>query len=558
MKKRVEAALLFFLLAAALCWGEGYTTTPTYLSIGEPRVEIRDLTLSPTSVYPGGSIDFSVTMRNYGTVSTTATLAIQIYDASNRVVGTIPFDPVQLFPGQIVTVQKTWGVGSLPIGNYRAVAQASYDSNFSNSFERSFSIVRIPSPPSLPPSQTMGQLPVILPSEITPVEGKAVFLKTTVLRELLAGEGAVESIALKNIGEAILNITFSFEGIPKEWASLPSDRTLLLPNEIQIMNLGFSIPKDVLSGDYLVKLNADGNANSTDFLALRVKRYPDDYDKPIALKTIRVDERERKTSVSIEVKNPSQNTMELVQVEERIPAVVSENQIEFLDRRGRVVESEGGKLIVWELSDVKPKESLTISYNIKNFITDYSTYMNWRVYQVLVTQKYSTADLIKVLDITSSGINDSIGEVTASVLYVGNEPLQVTMVLEAPAGFSVEPAAVTKTLLPKGVAYVSFKLTAPKTAQETHMVRLVIMGEEFATFTTAPIIIKREAPPFSLLSILSLQQIVLLSAFVAAAVAVSVVSYRRIMKHRHKPQFSEERLNYLKNIKGMVVSRKSR
>lgn len=556
MRKRVERILLFFflLLFTLPVAGEEYTTTPTYISVGEARVEIRDLTVTPSSVYPGGSVDFSVTMRNYGTVSTTAILTIQIYDASRRAVGTVSFDPIPLYPGQIVTVQKTWGVGSLPIGSYRAVAQASYNENLSNQFEKAFSIIPLPSPPSLPPSQSMGQLPVILPSQITPVEGKAVFLKTTILRELLAGEGGVESIALKNIGEGVLNITFSFEGIPKEWTSLTSERTLLLPDEIQIMNLGFSIPSDVLSGDYLVKLNANGNANSTDFLVLRVKKYPEGYDKPIALKTIRVDEKERKTAVSIEVKNPSENTMEVVQIQERIPALVNENQIEFLDKQGRIIESNGAKLIVWELSDVKPKESFVISYNIKNFITDYSTYVNWRVYQILVTQKYSTADLIKVLDISSSGMNDSVGEVTASVLYVGNDPLQVTMVLEAPTGFSVEPAAVTKMLIPKGVAYVTFKLTAPKTAQETHMVRLVIMGEDFATFTTAPVIIRKEPPAFSLLSILSLQQIILLSAFVGTAVAVSVLSYRKI-KHGHKPQFSEERLNYLKNIKRMIVEK---
>jgi hypothetical protein len=86
------------------------------------------------------------------------------------------------------------------------------------------------------------------------------------------------------------------------------------------------------------------------------------------------------------------------------------------------------------------------------------------------------------------------------------------------------------------------------------MVRLVIMGEDFATFTTAPVIIRKEPPAFSLLSILSLQQIILLSAFVGTAVAVSVLSYRKI-KHGHKPQFSEERLNYLKNIKRMIVEK---
>lgn len=558
MKMGIEKPILlsFFLLllATPISAEETRTTTQTYLFIGEAKVEVRDLSLSSYSVYKGASVDFSVTLRNFGTASTTATAEVKIYDAANTTVGTISYDPVTLVPGQIVTIQKTWSVGSLPLGTYRAVAQASYESNLTNTFERTFSIVRIPSQPNQPTGQLF---PVVLPPVITPVEGKAVFLKTTVLKELLAGGGDADSISLKNIGEQILNITFSFEGIPQEWVTLPSHTTLLLPDETRILNFGLSIPLDTLAGDYLLKLNANGGANSTDFLALRVRNYPEDYDKPIALKTIRIDEKERKTLVSIDVKNPSQNTMEVLQVQERIPALVSDEQIEFVDKQGKIVQLNGAKMIVWELSDVQPRESFHISYNIKDFITDYATYMNWHISQILVTQKSTTADLVKILDITSSGINETgYGEVTASLLYVGMNPIQVTLLLEAPPELNVEPATLTKTLIPKGVVSATFKLSAQKVTQDTHMVRLVVIGSDFTTYMATPVLVKRQVSPpsFSLLSILSLDQIVIISSLVASAVTISIISYKRI-KRGHPPEYSPERLNYLKSIKGMMVSK---
>ncbi|NYZ78598.1 hypothetical protein H0N99_00445 [Candidatus Micrarchaeota archaeon] len=560
MRPRIEIAILFssflLLLAIPIC-SEGYTTTQTYMAVTEPRVEVRDLTLNSYSVYPGSSIDFSVSLRNFGTASTTATSEVKIYDASDTVVGTISYDAVVLYPGQMATIQKTWSTGSLPIGTYRAVAQASYESNLSNTVEKNFSIINPTTPPGQPTKEV---LPIIIPPTITPVKGKVVFLKTTVLKELLAGEGGVESISLKNVGESILNITLSLGGIPQEWAVLPSDKTLILPNETRIMNLGLSLPQDVPAGDYLVKLDANGGANSTDFLALRVKSYPEDYDEPIALKTIRIDENERKTIVSIDLKNPSKDVMDVVQLQERIPSSLNNEQIEFLDKQGKILTVNGAKMIVWEFTNIHPQETFHISYNINNFLTDYSTYMSWHISQILVTSKQSTADLVRVLELTSSSIGkNGTGEVSASVLYVGNEPEEVTILLEVPQGFNAEPTTITRILIPKAVTSVNFKLTASKIEHDTYMVRLFVLGKDFSTYMATPVLVSREITPssFSLLSVLSLEQVVAISSFMAAAVVVTTLSYRRI-RIGSKAEYSPERLDYMRNIKKMVVAKRNK
>jgi len=142
MKMGIEKPILlsFFLLllATPISAEETRTTTQTYLFIGEAKIEVRDLSLSSYSVYKGASVDFSVTLRNFGTASTMATAEVKIYDAANTTVGTISYDPVTLAPGQMVTIQKTWGVGSLPLGTYQVVAQASYESNLTNTLKEPF------------------------------------------------------------------------------------------------------------------------------------------------------------------------------------------------------------------------------------------------------------------------------------------------------------------------------------------------------------------------------------------------------------------------------------
>lgn len=496
MRPRIEIAILFssflLLLAMQVCGEGGYTSTQTYMAVAEPRVEVRDLVLNSYSVHPGSSIDFSVSLRNFGTASTTVNSEVKIYDASNTVVGTISYDAVVLYPSQMATIQKTWSTGSLPTGTYRAVAQASYESNLSNTVEKTFSII-LSTPPSGQPPQ---MLPIIIPPTITPVKGNAIFLRTTVLKELLAGEGGVESISLKNIGESILNITLNLGGIPPSWAVLPSDKTLILPNETRIINVGLSLPQNIPTGDYLVKIDATGEANSTDFLALRVKDYPKDYNQPIALKTISIDEGAKETIVSIDVKNPSNDIMNVIQLQERIPYSVNDEQIEFLDKHGKITTLNGEKTIVWEFTNVHPKETFHISYNIKNFLTDYSTYMNWHILQILVTSQQSSADLVKILELTSTIINRSgSGEVSASVLYVGNDPEEVTILLEVPQGFNVEPNTITRTLIPKAVTSVNFKLNTSKIEHDTYMVRLFVLGKDFSTYMTTPVLVSREVTP---------------------------------------------------------------
>jgi len=552
MRAKNSLISFLFLIALALVMGQ-YSYSPANFTVPGSRVMMVGLTLSSTNIAQGSSLDFSITMRNDGTASAIANGWIEIYYSNGSLTDNLTFAPTTVAPSQTVTLTTTWNSNTTLPGLYRAVAQATYDGNATNSLNQTFTIF-IPVPPSGPGGPQF--IPIILPPEIKPLKGEIRFIKTAVLKEVLAGEGNVESITLKNTGEKNLTVKIELSGVPDEWVNYQPNTTVMMPGETRVVNLEMAIPKDTPSGNYLVRMNAVAEGTSSqDFLALRVKNYPESYDKPIATKTIKINEEEKKTEVSIDVKNPSKNRMKLVTLEEKIPSPFASESVEFMDKQGSLSELEGEKFIAWEFSDLAPLEVAHLSYTLGDFLTEYSTYVNWHISQITTTEKIELADLIKIIDITTQVHDVEFADVTASVLYIGVEPINVTMLLEVPEGFRVEPTTVTALLLPKGMSYAKFLVRVPQTTQETHLIRFVILGDKLSLYATSPIIIRKPiaTPSFSLLEILSVNQIVILSSLIAAGVAGLILTYRRT--RARGPVYSHERVDYMKNIKRMITKK---
>lgn len=553
MRTKKSLIFLLFSIALALVVGE-YAYVPSNFTMPGSRIMMVGLTLSTTNIAQGSPIDISITMRNDGTASAIANAEVAIYDQSNSLMENITFDPVTVAPSQTVALTKTWNSDSKLPGLYRAVAKANYDGNDTNSLNQTFTIF-IPIPPSGGPPETRF-VPIILPPEIKPVRGEIQFIKNTVLKEVLAGEGGVESLTLKNTGEKNLTVKIELNGVPYEWIGYQPNTTVMMPGETRVINLQIAVPKNTPSGNYLVRFDAASEGTySQDFLALRVKNYPENYDKPIAIKTIKVDNEEKKTEILIDVKNPSKNRMKLVTLTEKIPLPLLSSAIEFMDKQGSVSEVNGEKLVEWEFSDLAPLEEAHLSYTLGNFLTEYSTYANWHISQIATTEKIELADLIKILDVTTQMQDENFADVTANIMYVGVDPINVTMLLEVPEGFVVEPGTITTTLIPKGMSYAKFLMKIPKTSQETHLIRFVILGDKVSLFATSPVIIRKPvAPPsFSLMEVLGVNQIVILSSLIAAGVAGVLLTYRR--RRGTGPVYDHDRVVYMKNIKRMITKK---
>ncbi|MEW6328601.1 MAG: NEW3 domain-containing protein [Candidatus Micrarchaeota archaeon] len=558
---RWRAQCLFvMLLLAGLCAGQTSETVVSFIVQGI-NVRMTDVSVSPASINQGATADVSVTMQNIGTAATNVTAYAGIYDVTDTLVSMITYDQVTIAPGQTVTLEKVWDSDSFAAGVYTARANASYDGNRTNTVNASFTIT-IPSPPG-PGGGVSGGLPTpeVVPPSIIPVVpllGKIKFLKSTVLREVLAGEGGIESVYLKNTGSGNLTVDLSLGGVPLQWVSPEPNHTVILPEETRVVNLLVSPPKEALAGNYIVRVGTSCSEcyEASDYMVLRVKSYEEGYAKPVVLKSVRVDDAAEETLISLDIKNPSQNRIKVLTVKETIPPDFGgDAEVSFKDKRGMITEVDGARVVSWEFSDVAPGEEVHVSYSVSGVLNDYATYAGWHVRQVSVSERINIADLVRISDLTAQRITaGKEGEVKASIIYTGTDSLSANVMLEVPGGFEVDPGTISTALIPRGQVNMKFRVKVPETESAgTHLIRLVVFGDKFQVSETSTLIIEkvRAEPPQPFLTLPALR---MEHALVFVVVFVVVLGVLAAIRRRGRgPRFEIERLKYLRNIKRTIT-----
>ncbi len=562
---RWRAQCLFvFLLFVGICACQTSEVAVSFIVEGID-VEMTSVSVSPSSINQGGTADVSVTMQNIGTASTSVTAQVGIFDVTDTLVNTIAYDEINIAPSQTVTLEKTWDSDSLSAGVYTARANATYDGKTTNTMNASFMIV-IPMPPGPsggPSGVVSGGLPTpeVLPPSIIPVVpllGKIKFLKSTVLKEFLAGEGGIGSIYLKNTWNENLTVDLGLGGVPSQWISAEPNHTVILPEETRVVNLIISPPKEALAGNYIIKIGAGCSEcyGASDYMVLRVKSYEEGHAKPVVLKSVSIDETTGETLVSLDVKNPSQNRIKVLTVKETILDDFGRNaEVSFKDKRGVMTEVDGARVVSWDFSDVAPGEEVHISYSVSGVLNDYAEYAGWHVRQIAVSERVNLADLVQISDLTTQKmVAGNEGDVKASITYLGTDRLNANIVLEVPSGFEVDPATISTDLIPRGKINVKFRIKVPETeGAGTRLVRLVVFGDTFQVSDTGTLIIEKareEAPqPFLTLPGIKAEHALL---FVVVFVIVFGV-LARLRRRRGGPRFEVERLKYLRNIKRTVV-----
>jgi hypothetical protein len=360
------------------------------------------------------------------------------------------------------------------------------------------------------------------------------FTSGAVLLEMLAGTGAEEDIVMKNVGGAEINVTASLDGVPAGWARLISNTTAVMPNEMRIFRIPINVPADAEAGDYLLRLSATANNKTAlAFTVLRVKAFAADYEKPIVLKKVELDKRSRTTRVSLTVKNPS-GKAKTVQLSEEIPAelAAAESQINFLDKPGDVL-SDKPLMLGWELKELQPGEISTVSFSVNRTLDEYSDYIYWPVQQVVVPETVGLDALLKIDEISAPALAaGESGYLDTSVSYVGAEPLTVQMVLNTHGELGVEQRSVVKTLVPRSITPVRFKINTSCSAQPGAYTATVSLITRKATVSKSAIIILGNAgaacaaPGFSLAS-LPLREVAVLVVVVAGLVFAARMLARR-------------------------------
>ncbi|MCX6777806.1 MAG: hypothetical protein NT157_02880, partial [Candidatus Micrarchaeota archaeon] len=501
MEPRAVSIILF--LALSFLASADTATTSAFFTSLQPLVNITQFSVTPSSINQGATADFSVTFNNYGTGSAIVNATAEIRDAGGTVVDTVAYDPVAVDPSSTLSVVKTWSSGTLPSGIYTAYVNGTYNTdNLTNTMSASFVIV-IPSPPVPPGGGAGGQPgkkpepPQVLPPSIKPTTDIVRFVKGTVVKEMLAGTGDAETFTIENTGEENVALGLVVDGVDEGWVVPRDNQFVLMPHETRDVNLGVSVPADAEAGNYIVRIAAQGKGVlAREFMVLRVKSYAEGYTDPVTLKSVRVDFKGRESTVRIGIRNLGGTAFARVNVREAIPGALSATgaAISFKDKRGVESTIGGSKVIDWTLSDVGPKEEAAITYTIGSVITEYTTYANWYVRQVDFGAPREYSDLIKIVDITVPSIEQGgTGEVSASIMYAGVEPMEVLVMLEVPAGFEAQQGMAKTVLIPRGVTNVKFTIKTGAASLDSHLLRVVIVGDDFNIAESSTIIVTPQA-----------------------------------------------------------------
>lgn len=543
---RLWKAVLFLSIAplmsvADYASGTAYLVSPAMASL----LNLSSFTISSSIFNQGQTAVFTLDLRNIGDASVVASAKVLVYDANGANVANVTYDSVVINPAENYSLGRQWGSALSP-GVYTAAALAYYDGKATNNATRQFNVnpVQVAQPSGGAGagggsggggSYAAPSGPVFVSTPVLPQPSQYLeFTSGAVLLEILAGNGAEEDIIAKNIAGTEINVVAALDGVPAGWARLLQNETKVLPGESRTFRIPISVPADAEPGDYLLRLSATANNKTAlAFMVLRVKAFAADYEKPIVLKKVELDKRARTTRVSLTVKNPS-GKAKTIQLSEEIPAslAAAESQINFLDKPGDVL-SEKPLMLGWELKELQPSEIATISFSVNRTLDEYSDYIYWPVQSIAVPETVGLGALLKIDEISAPSL--AVGEpgyLDTSVSYVGAEPLTVQMALNTHSELGVEQRSVVKTLVPRSITPVRFRINTSCSAQPGAYTATVSLIAGKVTVSKSAIILLGNAanacaPSGFSLAFLPLREIGIVGIAVIAFIAVVRLLARR-------------------------------
>ncbi|MBI5224694.1 hypothetical protein HY989_02395 [Candidatus Micrarchaeota archaeon] len=560
--------LLFVLAAFGTLAISDFAYTRIFFNVTpSTNVSITGLTISSNPLYTSSSTTVYVALYNAGTLATSVSVNVSIYNESGYFVQNITYVPATVPHLSSLTISATWNLGAVAAGNYTANATAVYETgtNSTNEYSINFTITQAlatqPSPTASPSggggSVVGGNVdlgeepgPTMIPPEISPASSQIKFVKTTILREISAGSSGLESFVLRNLAGGVKNLDIGITGAPKSWISFSSEKTILLAGEERAINIGFSIPQDALPGDYLLKISANGDGQTAiDYMLLRVSRPSKGAQYPQAQKIVRLDRGLGTTSVTLELTNPTTKTVPLVSVvEEILPQFhAQKSDISFVDKIGMFV-SEKPLQIRWQFKELASLEKTSVSYLIYSMLDEYSPYLYWNIKQVAIAPKeLKLSDVVGIREISSSEIFEGgSGQVLVKVFYSGFEPVTFNAALEAPSNFAVEPSTQTGTLTPRGTTELLFKIKAPSGSAGTHNIGAsLLLNDEIVVSQTGYLVVQKQ---------FALSWDYMFGGLLVVAILIFAMSklLKRGRKRSERRHHAELRQGYIEEIKDHI------
>ncbi|VVC02662.1 NPCBM-associated, NEW3 domain of alpha-galactosidase [Candidatus Burarchaeum australiense] len=558
--------LLLLLLLAPLA-NPDFAGSQAYFINSElyASITLDNLSLPSTEITSGSTTDVSVVFENTGTATTTATATVYIFNAANALVDTVAFGPAPIVPNQQIAQQKPWATDGLPVGPYTARGNVTYDplngtNTVSNELSFSFAIVNggggnQPGPPYFNPWGEIKPVPIEKLPPLAPKAGGPVdFLKFPVLKEMVAGQSALQEVTFINRRSGNETVKLVATGVDQNWLQVSAPETTLMPGETRNVDLAISVPEGAQEGDYLIRLDAE-NADgvSSDFMVVRIKGVSPSRTQPVVLRTVELDRTSGKTTVTVTVRNPSSKDLKTTLFTDQLPAGLQNSKVQFLDRPGEEKSLDGKKYVLWEFPELLSHEQVTVTYTMDGVLTEYTPYVNWYASELVVTQKVDLSDVVKIIDVSASEMKPgSTGNVVATVLYVGDEPMPATMTLSVPAGFTVDPSYLTTMLQPRDTFTARFEVGVPQDAPaSSHLLQFLLYTDSGQVSARLPIVIAPTAGELAAAAITVKPTDAALVGILLIALIFAYLLYAR-RREGGGSSFSEERLEYAKSLSKLV------
>jgi len=481
-----RAALLYLILTLAS--PSGFSTSTAALVSVKPLAlaRIASFSVSPVFTSQNQFIDFSVVVENAGNLAVNATPFITIYSPSNNTVSNITFLPAAIEVGNNATFVSSWSTDGHPLGWYRAVAIARYANTSTGPVEVEFKIQAVTPPPAgggggggtveTPggtvegggveqpvPEELLPELPPLTPPPVQPLgEGRIMFVKYPVMKEVRPGVTETADIVVSNIGAGVAEaIEFEVEGVPREWIDFKAEPGDLEPGGERGINMVFTIPAGAFPGNYRVAamLHSGGSSAKT-FFILRVLPYPVELERPVVARSVSVDMESSMSTVALKVENAGRFIRRLELVEE-IPKDIagSVDDVDFTIPPTQVLKAD--PVVEWRMEDIDFYETRRIAYKIPATPVEFEPYVNWPLRQVNIFYEISPpAEGIEISSIeTSSLYPGSPGELGVRLENKGVVPLNATLFVSPPAGWEAEPESYALTLAPSSAEALNFTIT---------------------------------------------------------------------------------------------------
>ncbi|MBI2084462.1 MAG: hypothetical protein HYT70_02520 [Candidatus Aenigmarchaeota archaeon] len=294
---------------------------------------------------------------------------------------------------------------------------------------------------------------------------KVEFVGWSVLREISAGQSAVEGIVVKNKeGTKLTDVHVEVSGVPAEWVSVVPKSLNLEAHETKGFNLIITVPKNTEPGDYkmLVTLK-NSQVEDSNFMIVRVKNYPVTYDKPIVTRTVQLDYELNKSKIILDVDNPVKYH-QLVQVQEEIPKklATSAADVEFNPYPDEILRDD--PLVQWNLKDLKVNDTRELQYVTKGILSEFTTYIYLPLKELkIIETKIPTG--LKIAEIKISPLYSGKSSVGRLVIEnTGEAPKKLEFTMQLPSGWKMDPQKIEAVIQPHERKEFKFSIMVPEDA----------------------------------------------------------------------------------------------